>query len=244
MWIRCGVSLRAHLHQRGAFPPAGVLVRFSSGSLIYKYWPISARYSYGSCKRIAPWAISAGPTGEPAAEAQRTRDGVNRTTQFLQTNPLWCLWAASSNGSKWIWWTTFHNMFYDTKNAAILQWIIVCTQHVFNYRKCYAYSHDHIGNQQEIFFDKDFSSSSSSLHVSCGEHFNSSLPEPWWFRFDRPVFNIILLPNWWPDIHSSSYEIFSVLLHICIAMPWKKYFQPHYLNLTILLKFIPCRSIP
>ena len=99
-----GHTLRAYLHQRGAGPPAGVgsvfragrvftLARVraqfhcsgapfrGTGSLIYKYRPISAPYSCGSCRRIAPWAISAGA-------AERARGGVNSTTQFLQTDPL------------------------------------------------------------------------------------------------------------------------------------------------------------
>ena len=38
-----------------------------TGSLIYKYWPISALYSCGSRRRIAPWAFSAGARrGGPA----------------------------------------------------------------------------------------------------------------------------------------------------------------------------------
>ena len=76
-------SLRVHLHQRGAGPPAGagsvfcagrvftlarVRAQFhftgapfrGTGSLIYKYQPINAPYSCGSRRRIAPWAISAG----------------------------------------------------------------------------------------------------------------------------------------------------------------------------------------
>ena len=36
------------------------VVRQGPGSLIYKYRPISAPYSCGSRRRIAPWAISAG----------------------------------------------------------------------------------------------------------------------------------------------------------------------------------------
>ena len=74
--------VRAHLHQRGAGPPAGagsvfragrvftlarVRTQFhftgapfrGTGSLIYKYRPISASYSCGSRRGIAPWAISA-----------------------------------------------------------------------------------------------------------------------------------------------------------------------------------------
>ena len=77
------ISLRAHLHQRGAGPSAGagsvfragrvftlarVRTQFhftgapfrGTGSLIYKYRPICALYSCGSCRRIALWAISAG----------------------------------------------------------------------------------------------------------------------------------------------------------------------------------------
>ena len=75
--------VRAHLHQCGAGPPAGagsvfragwvftlarVRAQFhftgapfhGTGSLIYKYRPINAPYSYGSRRRIAPWAICAG----------------------------------------------------------------------------------------------------------------------------------------------------------------------------------------
>ena len=75
--------LRVHLHQRGAGPPADagsvfraglvftlarVRAQFhftgapfrGTGSLIYKYRPISAPYSCGSRGRIAPWAIFAG----------------------------------------------------------------------------------------------------------------------------------------------------------------------------------------
>ena len=58
-----------------------------TGSLIYQYRPTSAPYSCGSCIRIAPWAISAGAHSGPAAEAQRTRGGIN-ITHFLQTDPL------------------------------------------------------------------------------------------------------------------------------------------------------------
>ena len=103
--------LRAHLHQRGAGPPAGagsvfhvgrvftlarVRAQFhftgvtfrGTGSLIYKYRPISAPYSCGSRRRIAPWAISAGAHRVPTVEAERAHGGVNSTTQFLQTDPL------------------------------------------------------------------------------------------------------------------------------------------------------------
>ena len=58
------------------------------GSLIYKYWPISAPYSCGSCRRIASWAIYASARSGPTTEAQWTRGSVNSTTQFLQTDPL------------------------------------------------------------------------------------------------------------------------------------------------------------
>ena len=111
-------SARAHLHKRGAGPPAGSVSVFCvgrvftlarvraqfqfaeapfcvTGPLIYKYWPISAPYSCGSRRRITPWTISAGACRGPAAEAQRTRGGVNSTTQFLQTNPLRSPWAGS-----------------------------------------------------------------------------------------------------------------------------------------------------
>ena len=105
------VSVRAHLHQRGAGPPAGagsvfragrvftlarVRTQFNftgapfrgTGSLIYKYRPISAPYSCGSRRRIAPWAISAGARRGPALPPRRARGGVNSTTQFLQTDSL------------------------------------------------------------------------------------------------------------------------------------------------------------
>ena len=103
--------IRAHLHQRGAGPPAGagsvfcasrvftlarVCAQFhftgapfrGTGSLIYKYRTISAPYFCGSRRRIVPWAISAGARRGPAAEAERARGGVNSTTQLLQTDPL------------------------------------------------------------------------------------------------------------------------------------------------------------
>ena len=60
----------------------------STGSLIYKYWPVSAPYSCGSCRKITLRAIFAGARIGPAAEAWQTRGGVNSTTQFLQTYPL------------------------------------------------------------------------------------------------------------------------------------------------------------
>ena len=75
------VRVRAQFYFTGA-PFRG------TGSLIYKYRPISAPYSCGSRRRIAPWAISAGARRGPAAEAERARGGVNSTTQFLQTDPL------------------------------------------------------------------------------------------------------------------------------------------------------------
>ena len=60
----------------------------STGSLIYKYWPVSAPYSCGSRRKITLRAIFAGARIGPAAEAWQTRGGVNCTTQFLQTYPL------------------------------------------------------------------------------------------------------------------------------------------------------------
>ena len=101
-------TIRAHLHQRIAGLPAGAVSVFcagrvftlvrvrkqfhfaeapfrGAGSLIYKYWPISAPYSWGSHRRIAPSAIPVGARSEPAAEEQRTSGCVNSTTQFLQT---------------------------------------------------------------------------------------------------------------------------------------------------------------
>ena len=46
--------------------------------------------------RIALWAISVGTCSGPAVEAQQTRGGVNRITQFLQTDPLRCPCAGSA----------------------------------------------------------------------------------------------------------------------------------------------------
>ena len=88
--------IRAHLHQRGAGPPAGagsvfragrvftlarVRMQFNftgapfrgTGSLIYKYRPISAPYSCGSRRRIAPWAISAGARRGPTLPPRRCK---------------------------------------------------------------------------------------------------------------------------------------------------------------------------
>ena len=83
-WVGWWVTfIRAHLHQRGAGPPAGAGSNFragrvftlarvraqfnftgapfrGTGSLIYKYRPISAPYSCGCRRRIAPCAIPAG----------------------------------------------------------------------------------------------------------------------------------------------------------------------------------------
>ena len=109
-WKR-DIVLRAHSHQRGAGPPAGagsvfragrlftlarVRAQFhfagapfrGTGSLIYKYRPISAPYSCGSRRRIAPWAISAGARRGPAAEAERARGGVNSTTHWASSTGL------------------------------------------------------------------------------------------------------------------------------------------------------------
>ena len=95
-WHPCDVSVRAHLHQRGAGPPAGAgsvfrvgrvftLARVRTqfhftgapfrgiGSLIYKYRPISAPYSCGSRRRIALWAISAGARRGGRAGPQRCK---------------------------------------------------------------------------------------------------------------------------------------------------------------------------
>ena len=83
-FLRGRVFTLARVHTQFQFTEAQFR---STGSLIYKYWPISAPYSCGSRRRIALWVISAGTHSRPTVEAQQTRD-VDSTTQFLQTDPL------------------------------------------------------------------------------------------------------------------------------------------------------------
>ena len=55
-----------------------------TGSLIYRYWPISAPYSCGSRRRVALWAISAGPRCGGVAGRRRCKQqhtiSTNRST--------------------------------------------------------------------------------------------------------------------------------------------------------------------
>ena len=99
--------VRTHLHQCGAGLPAGAGAYFmevkclhwcrsvhsfqfaeapfrGTGSLIYQYSPISAPYSCGSRRRIAPWAISAGTRCGGTADSRRCKQhhtiSTNRST--------------------------------------------------------------------------------------------------------------------------------------------------------------------